>query len=289
MDPLVSVLMTSYNREKYIAEAIESVLASSYKHFELIIVDDVSADATVSIARSYESRDDRVRVYVNEKNLGDYFNRNKAASYATGKYLKYLDSDDVIYPYSLAMMVDALENNPSAAFAAEQVEVDISRPYPFLVTPSWVMHNHLLNKSIIGAGPSGTIIRKDVFDELGGFSVKRYLGDLELWLRISMKYPIVLLQPSLVWWRRHDDQEMAKEQKDDTVMISKYLLHRVFITSAMIPLNNEEKILALNKLNRRHIVNIVKIFFRRYNIKESIRLFKQSKMSFSELIKSVFH
>src|SRR5260370_37746092 len=93
--PLVSVLMTAYNREKYIAQAIESVLASTYTNFELIIVDDRSTDYSVEIARGYERKDKRVRVHVNEKNLGDYPNRNKAASYAVGKYIRYLDSDDV--------------------------------------------------------------------------------------------------------------------------------------------------------------------------------------------------
>jgi glycosyltransferase involved in cell wall biosynthesis len=80
--PIVSVLMTSFNREKYIAEAIESVLASTYKDFELIIVDDVSTDATVAIAEKYAKQDGRIKVYKNQNNLGDYKNRNRAASYA---------------------------------------------------------------------------------------------------------------------------------------------------------------------------------------------------------------
>jgi glycosyltransferase involved in cell wall biosynthesis len=73
--PLVSVLMTAYNREKYIADAISSVLNSTYKNFELIIVDDGSKDATVQIAKQFEAKDERVTVYQNEKNLGDYNNR----------------------------------------------------------------------------------------------------------------------------------------------------------------------------------------------------------------------
>ena len=95
--PLVSVLMTAYNREKYIEEAIGSVLASTYTYFELIIVDDCSKDKTVEIAKKYERMDERVKVYINETNLGDYPNRNKAASYASGEYLKYVDSDDLVY------------------------------------------------------------------------------------------------------------------------------------------------------------------------------------------------
>ena len=92
--PLVSLLMTSYNREKYIGFAIESVLASTYTNWELIIVDDGSIDKTVEIAQQYEKKDGRIRFYRNEKNLGDYPNRNKAASYAGGKYIKYVDADD---------------------------------------------------------------------------------------------------------------------------------------------------------------------------------------------------
>src|SRR6476646_10196463 len=91
---LVSVLMTAYNREKYIAEAVESVLASTYTNFELIVVDDGSTDNTVTIAKSFEARDYRIKLYINEKNLGDYPNRNKAAGYASGEYIVFVDSDD---------------------------------------------------------------------------------------------------------------------------------------------------------------------------------------------------
>src|SRR5688572_26575631 len=124
--PLVSVLMTAYNREKYIAESIESVLRSTYIHFELIIVDDASKDRTVEIARSY--KDPRIQVYVNEKNLGDYPNRNRAASYASGKYIKYLDADDIIYYYGLGVMVEYIERFPKAGFALASI---VSNEKPF--------------------------------------------------------------------------------------------------------------------------------------------------------------
>src|SRR5436853_5775843 len=107
--PLVSVLMTAYNREQFIGEAIESVLSSTYKNFELIIVDDCSGDSTVSIAKDYGRKDSRIKVYVNEKNLGDYQNRNKAATYASGKYLKYADSDDKLFPDGLNYCVRVME------------------------------------------------------------------------------------------------------------------------------------------------------------------------------------
>ena len=88
--------MTAYNREQYIAEAIESVLASTFQDFELIIVDDCSTDATVTIARKYEQQNIRIKVYVNEVNLGQFKNRNKAVSFANGTYIKFFDSDDIM-------------------------------------------------------------------------------------------------------------------------------------------------------------------------------------------------
>ena len=78
--PAVSVLMTAYNRENYIAESIDSVLAQRFGDFELIITDNQSTDGTVEIARRYERLDPRVRVVVNERNLGQFGNRNRAAS-----------------------------------------------------------------------------------------------------------------------------------------------------------------------------------------------------------------
>jgi glycosyltransferase involved in cell wall biosynthesis len=111
-DPLVSVLMTTYNKERYIAEAIESVLTSTYTNFELIILDDCSNDRTVEIAEGVALMDHRIRVYVNENNLGDYRNRNEAAEYAKGKYIKYCDSDDKIFDWTLDYCVKMMEKTP---------------------------------------------------------------------------------------------------------------------------------------------------------------------------------
>ena len=109
--------MTSYNRSALIGEAVESVLDSGYSSFELIIVDDASTDDTVAIAQAYACKDDRIKVFVNEINIGDYLNRNKAASYATGKYLKYVDSDDKLLKGGLQYCVACMEQNAKADWA----------------------------------------------------------------------------------------------------------------------------------------------------------------------------
>jgi glycosyltransferase involved in cell wall biosynthesis len=98
---LASILMTSYNRQQFLAEAIESVLASTYQNWELIIVDDCSKDNTVAIARTYALNDSRIKVFKNEINLGDYSNRNKFISFAKVEYIMFCDSDDKLFPNSI--------------------------------------------------------------------------------------------------------------------------------------------------------------------------------------------
>src|SRR5438105_8866055 len=166
--PLISVLTTAYNREKYIAQAIESVLASSFKDFELIIVDDCSKDHTMEIARRYTS-DPRVQVHTNEKNLGDYPNRNRAASLACGKYLKYLDSDDVIYPHGLQVMVSSMERFPEAVLGLVRPQRN-DGPDPAQISPNEAYVQHFLKGGLLDTGPSGTIIQTSAFRALGGFT-----------------------------------------------------------------------------------------------------------------------
>lgn len=207
--PLVSVLMTAYNREKYIGEAIDSILASTYTNFELIIVDDGSADNTVAIAREYAAREPRIAVYVNDRNLGDYHNRNKAASYATGKYIKYVDSDDLIYPDSLGIFVAAMERFPEAAVGIMSTICQDDRPYPFQLSPKEAYQYHFFTKGLFDTGPSALIFRADRFREIGGFSGKRFVGDVEINLRLAARWPVIKTASSLVFWRQHEGQEFV--------------------------------------------------------------------------------
>ncbi len=177
--PLISVYIPAYNSEKYIGEAIENVLASSYSNFELIVVDDGSLDSTVKIARHYEAKDNRLKVYVNERNLGDYHNRNRAASYATGKYIKYLDSDDAMYPCCLQVMVYCMQKYPSVALGlTSKTLIDVK--YPLVLSSADAYKMYYFKNLALGIGPTGTIIRRDVFEKLGGFSGEQFIGDTEL-------------------------------------------------------------------------------------------------------------
>jgi glycosyltransferase involved in cell wall biosynthesis len=269
--PLVSVLMTSYNREKYISQAIESVLNSSYTNFELIIVDDGSTDKTVFIAKSYEAKDSRIKLYQNDKNLGDYHNRNKAASYASGKYIKYVDSDDLIYPYGLETFVKGMEKFPEAALGVISKNPIPIEPFPILLSSEKAIRQHFFGSGLLDYGPTGVIIKKDVFESLGAFSGKRFVGDTECWLKIASRYSVVELPPSLTFWRRHEGQEFLTGMNtiDDGYFTMTLPMLKEFFNSESCPLSNDEKEKILRKERKARARQLIKFGLKTGNIRKT--------------------
>lgn len=106
---LVSIIMPSFNTEQYISRSIQSVLDQSYQNWELIIVDDCSTDGTVAIIKSFQ--DHRIRLFLNEKNSGAAISRNKALREAQGRWIAFLDSDDLWLPEKLERQVAFMEEN----------------------------------------------------------------------------------------------------------------------------------------------------------------------------------
>jgi len=279
--PFISVLMTAYNREKYIAQAIESVLESSFKDFELIIVDDCSNDQTVEIARRYKS-DPRVQVHMNQKNLGDYPNRNRAASLARGKYLKYLDSDDVIYPHGLEVMVSSMERFPEAVLGLIRPPRN-DGPDPAQVSPAEAYIQHFLKGGFLDAGPSGTIIRTSAFHAVGGFTGKRFVGDTEMWLRLAARWPVVRLVQGLVWWRQHYQQEIVFERADIEVVVNRYLVFLEALGASKCPLCPKRRKDVLAWLHRSHARTLLRLGLSRARPLEAWRIMRESGFRLRQL------
>ncbi len=108
--PIVSVLIPVYNREKYIAQAIQSILSQTFRDFELIVINDGSTDKTEEVICGFNSI--KIRYYKNEHNLGIAATRNKGLELAKGKYLAMLDSDDIAMPNRLKVQVEYMESHP---------------------------------------------------------------------------------------------------------------------------------------------------------------------------------
>ena len=283
-EPLISVLITAYNRENYIAEAIESVLASTLSDFELIIVDDCSTDNTVAICKQYERSDNRVAVYLNEKNLGDYANRNRAAALAKGKYLKYVDSDDIIYPHALTVFAEFMESNPAVALAISSRHVQMDRPFPIVLEPNKSIRTHFFKAGYIDTGPIGVIIRADIFHIVGGFENIRMVGDTEMWMRIAMKYPIAIMHPGLVYWRIHDGQEFKFGMISDMYLEYNYkLIQNVLNSGNQEILTDDERRQIRERYDRSAVRDIVKKAIKKGRIGHYIKLYRNLGLGFREL------
>ena len=270
--PLVSVLMTAYNREKFIAEAIESVLASTYNNFELIIVDDGSGDETLAIAKRYELKDARIKVYINNENLGQFANRNKAATFATGKYLKYVDSDDIIYPYSLQMMIDAMQQFPDAALGFCLTHGPCKNPLPYEVNSQEAFKQHFFEGGLLFVGPSGLIIKRKAFEFVNGYEEYGMPSDNHLTLKIAAKYPVVAMSRDLFWWRLHEGQVFSLNKGNYNNILNNYEISKDIILKHS-PLNKELNERMLRNQKKIFYVNLYRLFFKQIKPLTAIKLF----------------
>ena len=285
--PAVSVLVTVYNRKAYISACLDSILASTWQDFEVVVVDDGSTDGSVAVAESYAARHPRIRFFRNEKNLGDYPNRMRAAELAQGKYLKYVDADDLIYPHSLAIMVEAMEAYPEAALGLSHSLPEDELPYPWLLSPEKSWRKQFLGRGCLSCGPSGAILRRDAFFEVGGFRDWGVLNDIDLWCRMSARWPLVLLPPGLVWWRRHEGQEFTKGDAAMVYLEGGYRLAMEALDSSECPLNRDERTTALARARQHQARKILALALRQRQPALAWRLFRNSRLGPRELLRGL--
>lgn len=283
-EPLVSVLMTAYNREAYIAEAIQSVLKQTYKNFELIIVDDASLDSTYSIAQEFASKDDRIRLFRNENNLGQFRNRNKAASLAVGTYIMYADSDDTLYPDAIERCVKAMLQFSGAGFAIySSIKIDDVKMLP----PNVSIRKHFFEIPFLTHGPGATVIKRTVFNEIGGFPNEYSIaGDMYYNLNAASHTSILLLPFRFVHYRLHAGQEL--NNKFDYLWAN-YNYLRDALQKLQLPLSKKEKQWLMNKNRRRFCVNLINYCFKTLDLKGGLYLIKKTNFGIQDLFKALFH
>lgn len=197
---LVSVVMPSYNTAKYIGESIESVINQTYPNWELIIVDDCSTDNTDSVVQGYLS-DSRIRFLKNEKNSGAAISRNYALREAKGKWIAFLDSDDVWLPEKLETQITfMLEKNCSFSYTNYEEIDEASNSLGVMVTgPKRITQAGMFAYCWVGcltvmydAELVGTIQIKDI----------RKNNDYAMWLQICLKADCYLLDETLGKYRK---------------------------------------------------------------------------------------
>ena len=210
--PVVSVCIPVYNTERFILDAVRSVLSQSYQDFEIVIVDNASTDRTPALLATLD--DPRIRVFHNERNIGAQGNFNRALSLAQGRYVKVLCADDVIYPSCLERQVAVLEADPERAIAIVGCARDIIDEHGrqwlrrgFPGAPARVPGSAAIAKTIrsgtnIFGEPAAVLARTADMTGAGGFDPRfGFCLDLDLWCRLLQHGDLYMLDDALCGFR----------------------------------------------------------------------------------------
>lgn len=207
MEDLVSICIPTYNNEGYIKNTVLSILRQTYQKIQVIIVDDCSKDSTVEIVEKIRKKDDRIKLYKNEQNLGMVGNWNKCLSLAEGEFVKLICADDMIDKNAIEKEVAAMQQHPSVNLVESDTRlVDINgkktgyfKRYPKsgLVNGKKAAKTSLMLNNFFGA-PVNNLIRRNVLEQTGGFDpLFTYILDFDFWVRIACVGDIYIIHEVL--------------------------------------------------------------------------------------------
>jgi glycosyltransferase involved in cell wall biosynthesis len=227
MSARVSVIMPAYNVEPFVAESIESVLAQTYRDYELVVVDDGSTDGTRAVIQRYAAAcPDRIRVLVQE-NLGPARARNAALRAGRGAVYAFLDSDDVWAPAYLAEQMRILDTEPGVDIVTGNAFLRgaasggrTARPFPDR-RPAPDLLQILLDDEAVFIM---TVLRREVLDSIGGFDEDLHTNeDYDLWIRAARAgYRFRRNPRPLGWYRRRVGSLSANEVRMLTGIVRVY-------------------------------------------------------------------
>ena len=218
--PKVTVLMSVYNGERYLREAIDSIWNQTFTDFEFLIVNDGSTDRTAAILRSYD--DSRIKIINNENNIGLTKSLNKGLGMARGVYIARMDADDVSMPERLEREVDFLETHHDYAVVGTFVKVlnknsDVIHIGDKLIEDAKIQE-FLKRDNCITHGSA--MIRKKCLIDVGHYDESMARSqDYDLWLRLSEKYRLANIPEYLYMWRKHNENIEAKYMAEQKIFV----------------------------------------------------------------------
>lgn len=241
--PLVSIIMPAFNADKYIEEAIDSVINQTYANWELLVINDGSTDSTAKIVEGFLSRDTRVQLYNNEENKGLCFTRNRGLQLAKGKYIANLDSDDIALPERLKIQVDFLESNQDFVLlgaACEVIDQEGKTEYTVTrnVAPSYLkslllFSNYFINSSVMYRAKESKALQYNPDYPLS--------EDYQFFVQLSEFGKIANLESSLVRYRVHGNNISAIKEKELEQAI--HQIHKVLLEKLGIEAQSDELIM----------------------------------------------
>lgn len=218
----VTVLMSVYNGEKYLKEAVDSILSQTFTDFEFLIIDDASTDKTPEILHSYG--DQRIRIVTNEENLGLTKSLNKGLALARGEYIARMDADDISYPQRIDMQVRYLEESRDVGLVGSSFEIIdefgniVSTNVYENYTSEKIYYNLIFYNCI---AHSSVMYRRDLVINIGGYNERlTRTQDYDLWNKISKRSRIEVIDEVLLKWR-DSQSNISNKCKTEQDLIAK--------------------------------------------------------------------
>lgn len=208
--PLVSIVTPAYNAASVLGQTIESVQAQSFSNWEMIIVDDVSMDGTIALAERYALKDDRIRIIRRAENGGPAAARNKGMEAAHGRYIAFLDADDLWLPHKLERQLAFMDDmNAAISCTAYRRFVTPESPGRLIRCPRRITFDTLLRKTCVAT--LTTIIDRDKTGPVAFSEDVAGYEDLALWLTLTRSgHDIVCLNEDLARYRIMPNSQSSK-------------------------------------------------------------------------------
>lgn len=227
---MVSVIIPTYNREKLISETVQSVLDQTFSDFELIIIDDGSTDGTEDVVNSF--LDDRIK-YIYQTNSGRSHARNHALNMARGRYITFLDSDDLYLPDKLQLQVDFLDTHPefgmvyASAYCMDEAGELLSDSYK--ATVSGQIYKDIAFYVPVTITLPTVMARREVFDKVGGFDEKMdRFEDTDMWRRIAKEFLVGAIPNFTCKLRTHDGNSLAGQDPINIFAAIIFYIDKIF-------------------------------------------------------------
>lgn len=235
MNELISIAMCSYNGERFIKEQIDSIIAQTYTKFELIIVDDGSKDNTINIIKDYQLKDNRIKLFQNEKNLGFVKNFEKAISLCSGDFIALADQDDVWKKDKIEVFIRNIGQNMLIYSDAILIDQYSRKTGHQLVRPSNYLVKGKCNKAFIFyncVSGNTLMFRKELVKDIIPIPKEITFHDIWIAFLASSKGTITFTNEPMTYYRRYNEQitrNVTKDYKSIRDRLNKkensYLLH----------------------------------------------------------------
>ena len=212
----ISVVMSAYNAEKYLREAMDSILTQTFADFQLIVIDDKSTDASGGILKEYAARDARVVVLENEENMGLTKSLNRGLSIARGEYIARMDADDISVPDRFQKQVDFLDSHPDYSFVScigRYIDED-GKEEQLRLFPETNEEIYAMMPKVDAVMHPGVMFRREDIAKIGNYCEDfRVVQDYDLWFRgMAAGYKFYNIQEPLVLFRRNDSYNTRKSK-----------------------------------------------------------------------------